>query len=298
VLSRLKSHHFLTVAELNAPTGGTPDRALRDAALLKKAGCDAVLIGGSSGPRPQVSPISLAVLIQQRIRGLEALLNVFTWEKSVMTLQADLLGAYAFGVRHVLCRSGSPPLLDARTDAVGSWEVDSVGLMRLLEGLNQGRDSNDIPLAQPTAFVIGASINPTSQEFEQEVEGTRRKIAAGADFLITSALYDIEALRRLLAAVNMPEDLPIILGVMPLADFNHAEYLHQEVPGIEVPDEVLLRMRRAGTDGGGVGLQIARELIAEARGLKQVQGVLLTSAGGQAQELVELVQNIATAGAA
>jgi homocysteine S-methyltransferase len=170
--------------------------------------------------------------------------------------------------------------------------------MELLGEMNKGRDSNDIPLAQPTAFVVGARINPTAQDFEQEVDETRQKIAAGADFLMTSPLYDLDPLRHLLKAVDAPDDLPIVLGVMPMVDFNHAEYLQQEVPGIEVPDQLLFRMRAAGSEGPLVGQEIARELIAAARAAGAVKGVLLTSAGGQAQELVDLVRGLSAVGVA
>jgi homocysteine S-methyltransferase len=296
LLTRLKAHQFLTIAELSPPTGGTADRAVNDAAMLKKAGCDAVLIGASSGPRPQVSPASLAVLVQQRVRGLEALLTVFTWEKSLMTLQADLLGAYAFGVRHVLCRSGSPPLLDARTQDGGVWDVDAVGLMHLLAGMNEGRDHNDIPLAHPTEFVIGARVNPTAQDFDREVAETRRKVAAGAGFIITSPVYDLSAVQLLLDAAGVPGELPVLLGVMPLADFNHAEYLQQEVPDMSVPEPVLSRMWLAGDDAQRVGQELALELIAEARATGIVRGVVMSPASNQAGDLVGLVKSLQVEG--
>jgi homocysteine S-methyltransferase len=294
VLSRLKSHQFLTIAELSPPTGGTAERAVSDAAMLKKAGCDGVLIGAASGPRPQVSPASLAILVQQRVRGLEALLTVFTWEKSLMTLQADLLGAYAFGVRHVLCRSGSPPLLDARSqEGGGVWEVDAVGLMHLLAGMNEGRDHNDIPLAHPTEFVIGARVNPTAQDFEREVGETRRKVQAGANLIVTSPVYDLSAVRLLLDAAGVPEDLPVLLGVMPLADFNHAEYLQQEVPDMAVPDAVLERMAKAGPETAAqTGREIALELIAAARATNLARGIVLSSASNKAEDLAALVQRV------
>jgi hypothetical protein len=135
---------------------------------------------------------------EQRVEGLEAVLTVATWEKSVMALQADLLGAYAFGVRHVICRTGTPPLLGDYPNTGGIWDVDSVELIGLLRGMNQGRDRHGIPLAEPTAFVIGARVNPTAEDPEREVADTRRKVAAGVDFLISPPVFDIDGLERLL----------------------------------------------------------------------------------------------------
>src|SRR5690606_31789292 len=108
LMQKLAAREFVVIGELGPPTGGAVDRAVRDAEVLRDQGASAVLIGTTSSPRAQVSPTSLAVLVQQRVEGLEAILTVATWEKSVMSLQADLLGAYAFGVRHVVCRTGTP----------------------------------------------------------------------------------------------------------------------------------------------------------------------------------------------
>jgi methionine synthase I (cobalamin-dependent)/5,10-methylenetetrahydrofolate reductase len=288
----LSAGRFVVVGELALPTGGTADRAVRDAALLKEAGCDAVLIGPPSSARAQVSPTSLAVLVQQRVPGLEAILTVTTWEKSVMALQADLLGAHAFGVRHVLCRTGTPPLLGDYPNTGGIWDVDSLGLIHLLRGLNEGRDHHGIPLVRPTAFVLGARINPSAEDPEREVEDARCKIGAGADFLITPPVYDLDALDRLLDAIGVAEGIPVFLGVLLLQDYKHAEYLQHEVPGIAVPEQLLERMWMARDDAAVVGLEIARELICRARERGRTRGVVLSSAAGAAEELTWLLRDL------
>jgi homocysteine S-methyltransferase len=293
-VQKLAAGDFVALAELAPPIGGTADTALRDAAVLKAAGCDAVLIGASTGARPQVSPTSLAVLVEQRVEGLEAVLTVFTWEKSVMSLQADLLGAYAFGVRHVLCRTGTPLLPGDHVASDSIWDVDSVGLVQLLRQMNEGRDHNDIPLAQPTSFVIGGLLSPTEAHMELDLEDARRKVEAGVDFLITPPVYDLDGFEAFLDAAGVPVETPMLLGVMPLRDFNHAEYLQQEIPGVLMPDEVVARMWRAGPDGAIEGLAIARELIAEARKRPRFHGVLLSSSDGNPEELTVLLQEIAS----
>ena len=290
LMQRLAEKQFVVIGELGAPAGGAADQAVQDAGLLKEEGATAVLIASPTSPRAQVSPTSLAVLLQQRVDDVEAILTVATWEKSVMSLQADLLGAYAFGVRHVICRTGTPPLLGDYPNAGGFWDVDSVELIQLLRGLNQGHDRHGIALAQPTAFVIGARINPSAEDAEREVADSRRKIEAGADFLITPPVYDVAALERLMDAAQVPPDLPVLLGVMPLRDYNHAEYLQHEVPGVALPEAMIERMWKAREDAPAIGREIARELIDEARKSGRLRGVVISSAVNDVDEMKGLVR--------
>jgi homocysteine S-methyltransferase len=291
LMERLNAGQFVVIGELAPPPGGAADKAVSDALDLKEAGCDAVLIAPPSSPRAQVSPTSLAVLVQQRVEDLEAILTVATWEKSVMSLQADLLGAYAFGVRHVICRTGVPPLLGDYPNTGGIWDVDSVGLMELLRGLNEGRDRHGIPLAYPTAFIVGARINPSAEDAEREVADVRRKVGAGVDFLITPPVFDLDALERLVEAAGVPASLPLLAGIMPLRDAKHAEFLQHEVPGLTIPDALLERMWLAGRRAPSVGREIARELIGEAVQRQRIRGVVLSSAVGEANEITTLLED-------
>jgi homocysteine S-methyltransferase len=292
LMQRLAAHEFVVIGEMGPPPGGAADQAVLDAAILKEEGASAVLIASPSSPRAQVSPTSLAVLLQQRVEGLEAILTVATWEKSVMSLQADLLGAYAFGVRHVVCRTGTPPLLGDYPNTGGFWDVDSVELIQLLRGLNEGHDRHGIALAHPTAFVIGARINPAAEDAEREIADTRRKIEAGVDFLITPPLFDVGSLEQLLDAAKVREDLPVLLGVMPLRDFNHAEYLQHEVPGVSLPEALIERMWRARDDAAVEGRAIARELIDQARASRRLLGVVLSSSNNDVLELTGLIHEV------
>src|SRR5579859_5710952 len=271
LLDRASSGQLVLSCELPPPAGAQADRAVADAALLKAAGCHAVIVGPVGSTRAHVSPASLAVLVQQRVPGLEVILTTTTWEKSLMVLQADLLGTYAFGIRHVLCRTGTPPLHGDYPNAAGVWEVDSLGLIDVLRGLNEGRDYNGIPVGRPTTFVIGARINPAATDFAHEVATARRKLASGANFMVTPPVYDLDALERLLEAIDPPDGVPVLLGLMPLQDLRHAEYLQHEVPEMAIPRVVLERMSRAGESGPSVGRDIARELARSARERGRVQ---------------------------
>jgi homocysteine S-methyltransferase len=292
LMRRLKSEDFVVIGELGAPPGGAAEQAVRDAEQLRQAGCEAVLIAPPTSARAQVSPASLAVLVQQRIEDIDAVLTVATWEKSVMSLQADLLGAHAFGVRHVVCRTGTPPLLGDYPNTGGIWDVDSVELIQLLRGLNEGHDRHGIALAQPTTFVIGARISPSATDLEREIADGRRKIAAGVDFLITPPVFDVASLERLMDAIGVPDDLPVLIGVMPLRDFKHAEYLQHEVPGMSVPEAVLQRMSAAGNDAAAEGTAIARELIQAAKAGGRIRGAVLSSGAGDVAELTGLLTGV------
>jgi 5,10-methylenetetrahydrofolate reductase len=165
-----------------------------------------------------------------------------------------------------------------------------VELIQLLRGLNEGNDRHGIPLAQPTAFVVGARINPTAEDVEREIADARRKIEAGVDFLITPPIFEIATMERLMDAARVPADLPVLAGVMPLRDFNHAEYLQHEVPGVSLPEQILERMWKAREDAPAIGREIARELIDEARKGGRLRGVVISSANSEVAEMIGLVR--------
>src|SRR5207247_264026 len=222
LLDRAARGELIVACELPPSVGADAAQAVEDAAVLKAAGCHAVIVGPVGSTRAHVSPASIALLVQQRVRDLEVILTATTWEKSLMVLQADLLGTYAFGIRHVLCRTGTPPLHGDYPNAAGVWEVDSLGLIEVLRGLNEGRDYNGIPVGRPTSFVIGARVNPAASDFDYEVLTARRKLLSGADFLVTPPVYDLVALERLVEAIEPPDRIPLLLGLMPLQDLRHA----------------------------------------------------------------------------
>jgi homocysteine S-methyltransferase len=285
---KLAARTFVVACEIRPPESDDSERALQDAARLRAAGCDALIVAPVQGPRAQVSPASLALLLQERVPHLEAVLTVTTWDRSVIALQADLLGAHAFGLRHIVCRTGTPPLQGDYPNAAGIWEIDGLGLTQLLQSLNEGRDHHGMPLGRPTAFVVGARIHPGADDFERQVRSVRAKIDAGARYLLTTPVFDADALARLLEAVGSP-DLPVLMGIMPLRDFRHAEYLQHEVPDIAVPDPVIQRMWKAGQRGGAVGLEIALELLATARARGHVHGVVVSSGTASADEMVSVL---------
>ena len=168
----------------------------------------------------------------------------------------------------------------------GIWDVDSVGLVELVAGLNQGIDCNGLPLATKTSFHAGARFNPSAAALEAEIARTASKVQAGARYLISRPVYELGQLRSMVAALS-EEDVPVLLSIVPLLSFEEADYLSHEVPDIRIPQQTLTAMERAGSHAAETGIELAADLFAEARPL--VQGVVLTFPGGDPGALDRLL---------
>jgi homocysteine S-methyltransferase len=288
---RLAAGTFVVAIEVTPPVGGRPEQATELVTGWRRRGVSLVSIAPSASARAQMSPLSLALHLHQHAQ-IEPLLGVTTWDRSIMALQADLLGAHALGIRSVVCRTGSPPLRGDYPNVDGIWEVDSLGLIQLLDGLNHGRDSNGLALETATSFCIGARCSPSAADPRTEVERARAKLAAGAQFLITSPVYELEGLRRLRAELG--SEMRLLLAVRPLRSFAEAEYLRHEVPDVVVPDAALEALRRAGDLEEEVGLGLAEELLDHA--LPLVEGVVLSTAAGAEAGLERLLRSLRPTG--
>ncbi len=269
---RLAGGGFVLAALIATPLGGAADEAADQAAALRERGIDAFFIASRQSPRAQLSSIDLAFQLRQRA-GVETIATVTTWDKTIMALQADLLGANALGIRNIVCETGNPPLLGDYPNVDGIWEVDSVGLVGLVAGLNKGIDCNGLPLATKTAFHAGARFNPSAADLDAEIARTASKIRAGARFLISRPVYELGPLLRMAAALSA-EDIPILLSVAPLRSYEEADYLSHEVPDISIPRQTLHAMEQAGPHAARTGIELAAGLLAEARPL--VRGAVLT----------------------
>jgi len=285
---KLAAGRFVVSAEIDPPRGLNPRRALQGAAKLKLAGVDTINVGDSPLARVRMSPIAMAVLFRQQL-GIETIVHVTTRDRNILALQSDLLGAHVLGLRNILCLRGDAPAGPGYARAVGVWDVTPVGLIRILKGLNEGIDWAGNAMAQPTSFFVAAAANPTAPSLEAETKLLKRKVEAGADFIMTQAVYDLEALERFLTQASKLKT-PVLLGLMPLHSSRHAEFAHNELAGVVVPDAVRDRMREAGDAGLAEGLAIARETVAAARGA--VQGVYLIPSFNRYDVAAELVEEL------
>jgi methionine synthase / methylenetetrahydrofolate reductase (NADH) len=283
----LSSGRFVVSASITPPAAGYAGEAERMVAELADRGIGLVFVQPRENARTHMDSLSMALALQQRV-GVETIATVTTWDKTIMSLQADLLGAHALGIRSVVSTTGSPPVLGDYPAVDGTWEVDSVGLAALLAGLNAGRDSNGLGLTSRTSFCIGARINPTARDHAAELARAHAKIKAGAQFLVCRPVYELDALSRLVEALD-GTGVPLLLSVAPLSSFEEADYLAHEVPGVTIPGSTLDAMERAGRSGGrAVGLELAANLLAKARPL--VSGVILTAPGDDPATLAPLTE--------
>lgn len=276
---KLAAGKFVIGVELDPPKGLNPAKILAGAALMKEAGADFIDIGDSPMARVRMGCIAMARLIQDHL-GMETIIHFTPRDRNLMALQSELLGAHALGIRNVLAITGDPVRTGAYPNTTGIWDVDSVGLISMLRGMNEGHDAAGSSIGAKSSFCIGTGLDPnrTGEQLEREIEKYQRKLEAGAQFIMTQPIYELAPLTRFLDRVGKPP-VPLILGCIPLHSSRHAEYLHNEVPGIDVPDRVRERMRMAGDHGHDEGLLLAQELLAEARSL--IQGVYLGPSYGR-----------------
>jgi homocysteine S-methyltransferase len=225
--------------------------------------------------RVRMSALAICYLLQHTV-GVETIIHFTTRDRNLMGLQSDLLGAHAAGVRNILALTGDPPNLGTYPGATAVYDVDSIGLIRILSALNAGADSAGNALGKRASFTIACAADPTRVDLDEEADRLHRKLAAGADFIMTQIVYDLDRWRRFVALYERrhgPLGVPVLLGILPLQSHKQAEFLHNEVPGIVLPDAVRERMRLAGPDGRREGVRMAQELLLEAR--EVVQGVYI-----------------------
>jgi len=283
---KLAAGRFVVTAEVDPPRGLDTQRALAGAALLKEAGVDAVNVGDTPLARPHMSAIALAIMIQQQV-DVETIVHCVTRDRNLLALQGDLLGMHALRLRNVLCLRGHVPR-GAGTRAVGVWEVTPVGLIGILKGMNEGVDAAGERLDEATSFFIGGAATPAAP-LEVEEKLIRQKKEAGVDFVITQPVYEAALVAEYVEAMAHLE-IPIILGVMPLLSHRNAEFIHREMTGVTIPDEVRERMRRAGDEAPAEGLKMARELIEAVRA--KVSGICVMSSLSRFDVAAELVARL------
>jgi methionine synthase I (cobalamin-dependent)/5,10-methylenetetrahydrofolate reductase len=263
--------------EIDPPKGSNPEKMIKVAASLKQAGADAVNIADSPLARVRMSCLALAYLIKQNV-DIDIVLHFTTRDRNLMGLQADLLGAHALGIKDILALTGDPPSLGDYPQATAVYDVDSIGLVSIISKLNAGFDFFGNSIGKPTSFSIGVAVNPTAPDYGLELARLERKIAAGGQYIFTQPMYDIDLINRSLDDIGK-FNLPVMLGILPLMSYKHAEYLHNEVPGITVPKALRERMVKAGEKSAEAGQEISLELIDKIK--KSIGGLYLMPSFGK-----------------
>ena len=261
----LREQTWVVSVELDPPKGGT-STALIDVARTLRASGHVGFVDVNDNPmaRARMNALMASVAIQ-REAGIETIPHVTPRDTTVMGLEGVLLGAHAEGVRNILAVTGDPPHVGDYPGSRGVYEIDSIGLVHLISRLNQGEDYVGKAIDQPTSFFTGVAVNPTADDLAVEFERFERKIAAGARFAMTQALFDAAQLQPLLDHYGGAVPIPVLVGVWPLRSYALALRLHNEVPGISVPGRVLEALRDAGSAAPAIGLAFARELVEAVR---------------------------------
>jgi homocysteine S-methyltransferase len=281
---------WVTSVQLDPPLGGNHRGMLEIAVALEDGGASFVDINDNATARAGMSALMLSTAIQ-RATALETIPHLTTRDATVLGLESQLLGAHAEGIRNVLAVTGDPPEVGDYPGSSGVYEVDAIGLVQLITHLNRGEDYNGRAIDAATSFFTGVAVNPSADDLDLEIDRYRRKIDAGADFAMTQIIFDLEYLDRFLDRFGGPSPIPVLVGVFPVWSHPLALRLHNEVPGIIVPDHVQDALREAGPDGPQVGMELARELVEASRG--RAAGVYLVAPFRRPLGILELLADAA-----
>jgi homocysteine S-methyltransferase len=266
---KLSSGGFAISVEMDPPRGLSTHKLLAGASLLAEAGADVINVADSPMARMRMSAWAVCDVVQRKV-GVETTLHFPTRGRNLLRVQGDLLAAHALGIRNVFVIMGDPTAIGDYPEAMDNYDLVPSGLIKLIkQGFNVGVDHSGTSIGQPTSFFVGAALNLCPPDVDREIKNLHRKVQAGTDFFITQPIYRAEdgplLLERYEAKYGKLEK-PIVAGVLPLVSVRHANFLHNEVPGIFIPDETRKRIEEAGEDGARVGVEVAVELIEQIKG--------------------------------
>jgi methionine synthase / methylenetetrahydrofolate reductase(NADPH) len=271
-LLELYGRRTLIVTELDPPKSLDLEKMIEGSRALKKAGTDFVTMADNSLAILRVSNVAAGHLVRQRT-GMEPIIHLACRDRNLLGIQSELMGLHALGINHVLALTGDPAKMGDHPGATSVYDINSVGLIKTIKRLNDGFAANGRDLKTKARFIIGCAFNPNTRNIDSQVRKLEDKLTAGAQFVMTQPIFD-PALARATFERTKQFGVPILVGVMPLLHSRNAEFLHHEVPGIVIPDQVRDRLRgKEGADANQEGLAIARELTSAV--LEHFQGLYL-----------------------
>ena len=285
---KLNRGKFVTCIEINPPRSPEVTKVLGNCRAIKQAGVDAVNIPDGPRASARMSPLALATLIESEAK-IDTILHYTCRDRNILGMQSDLLGAFALGLRNILSVTGDPPKLGDYPMATAVFNVDSIGLLRIASNLNQGNDLAGNPIDKATSFFLGAGANPGAINFEEEMNRLYQKVEAGAQYILTQPLFELALFDRLMERVKDIK-VPILAGILPLASYRNAEFLHNEVPGMEVPQEIRDRLGQApdAESQQQIGIEVAQHMLQQIR--DYVQGVYLMPPFGRFKAALQVLE--------
>src|ERR1700736_4567454 len=285
--AKLARGEFVTMVEVVPPKGTDIRKELEGSRFLKSVGVDAVNIPDSPRASARMSNQALSLLVQREV-GIEAILHYTCRDRNVLSMQSDLLGAAATGIRNLICITGDPPKMGSYPDATAVFDVDAIGLVNIVHNLNRGLDIGANPIGAGTGFVIGVGANPGLTDMDEEIRRFEFKVEAGAEYAVTQPVFDIRLLENFLKRIEHCR-IPVIAGIWPLVSARNAEFMKNELR-VSVPDSILERMIRAPSPQAAreEGVAIAREMLAALR--DRVQGAQISAPQGRYSSAVDVLE--------
>src|SRR6204780_1055659 len=289
--AKLAAGEFVTMVEIVPPKGIDIRKEIEGAKFVKSVGVDAVNIPDSPRASARMSNQALSLLMQQEV-GIEAILHYTCRDRNVLSIQSDLLGAAATGIRNLICITGDPPKMGNYPDATAVFDVDAIGLVNIVHNLNRGLDIGGNPIGTGTTFVIGVGANPGLPDMEEEIRRFEYKVEAGAEYAVTQPVFDLSLLESFLRRIEHCR-IPVIAGIWPLVSARNAEFMKNELR-VSVPDEILNRMTRATSPQAAreEGVAIAREMLSALR--DRVQGAQISAPQGRYTSAVDVLEALAS----
>jgi methionine synthase / methylenetetrahydrofolate reductase(NADPH) len=287
---KIQAQKFVVSVEIDPPKGTSIDRVLEQVQnVMASKNVDAIDV--NSGPLARVGMDALSLSGALEARGIETIPHLTTRDANLIGLQAMLLGAWAVGgVRNVLAVTGDPPSLGSYPESFGVYEVDAIGLVKVMAKLNQGQDWGGKNLGGATNFTIGVAVNPLAEDPDEELRRFHLKVEAGAHFAMTQPIFDPEHWEQFLKRMGGKAPIPILVGLWPLSSYKQALRLHNEVPGIVIPEPLLKQLEAAGSSARDHGFALARRLLDWARGARDlgIAGAYLIPPFKRYEEILDL----------
>lgn len=296
ILRKIQDGKFVISVEVDPPRGFNPQKQIDGARHAKEMGADAINVADSPMAKVRMSAAALCTLIQQEV-GIETILHYTTRDRSLMALQSELIGCRALGIRNILALTGDAPSLGDSQGSSAVFDTDSIGLCRMINQFNEGRDQNGKELGQKGSYTIAVACDPTRPDLIEEVDRFHRKVTGGAHFTMTQPIYDPQLWLNFLELYEERHGqfpVPVMIGVLPVQSHRHASFLHENVPGITLSEDALERMRLAGAEGRQEGVKMAQELLTELKGLPYVQGVYLMPSFGRYELACQVLEVLTT----
>jgi len=287
--AKLAAGHFVAFVEILPPRGVDASKEIEGARLCRAAGIDCINVPDGPRASARLSAQITCQLIQQQA-GIEAVLHVCCRDRNTLSIQSELLGAHAAGIRNLICITGDPPRMGTYPDATAVFDVDSIGLTNIANNLNQGLDLGGNPMGSQTALLIGVGANPGALNIDEELRRLEWKVQAGAEYIVTQPIFDLDLLAAFLAR-TAHHNVPVIAGIWPLTSFRNAEFMVNELR-VPVPPAYMERMRRVenAEAARAEGVAIAREMVEQVR--RMVAGVQLSAPFGRYQLAIEVAEAI------